>query len=80
MTKLLLSLDEVDRVKRINGISSTTELANRTGVSRNTWSDVLRTRRIADSTLQALHRLGGRPDHLMVAVEDPAETVDRTAA
>lgn len=76
MTRLLLSLDELDRVKRMNGISSTTELATRTGVSRNTWTSVVRTRRLSDSTLQALHQLGGRPDRLMVAVETVAEDTD----
>lgn len=74
MTTLLISLDEVDRVKRINGIRSTTDLAKRTGLSRNTWTTALKTRIPREGVLQELHNLGGRPDRLLVAVEPVVET------
>ena len=42
MTQFLISLDEVERVKRANRIGSTVELAQRTGLSRSTWGRALK--------------------------------------
>lgn len=62
----LLSLDEVDRVRRLNRIQSNTELAERTGISRKTWSHVLRTRSLSPSVLNALAELGANPSRVLV--------------
>lgn len=70
MTKALLSLDEIDRVKRINGIRSTTGLAECTGPSRNTWTTALKTRRPTPDILDALLGLGARPSKVLVSADD----------
>lgn len=75
MTMFLLSLDEIDRVKRLNQIHSTVDLANRTHVSRNTWASALRTRRPTPAVLDALADLGARPNRILVT-----STADVTAA
>lgn len=67
MTHFLISLDEVERVKKLNGIRSTVELAEKTNVSRATWSRILKTREPKDSALQALARLGARPNKVLIA-------------
>ncbi|AKF27822.1 hypothetical protein YH66_09810 [[Brevibacterium] flavum] len=69
MSKLLLSLDEVDRVRRINGLQSYTALEDKTGITRKTWSKVLRTRELSTPVMEALHDLGARPSKLLVSVE-----------
>lgn len=38
MSNYLLSLDEIDRVKRLHHIASNTGLEQKTGVTRKTWS------------------------------------------
>lgn len=67
MTQFLISLDEVERVKRMHGIDSTVGLANRTDVSRSTWSRALRTRRPTPDVLDALAQLGARASHILIA-------------
>lgn len=74
MTLFLISLDEVERVKKLNGIKSTVELAEKTNVSRATWSRILKTREPKDSALQALARLGARPSKVLIA-ENLAELI-----
>lgn len=67
MSQFLISLDEVERVKRINRIGSTVELAERTQVSRATWSRTLKSREPTPAILSALARLGARASHVLVA-------------
>lgn len=69
MTTFLISLDEVERTKRMNGIGSTVELAQVSGVSRNTWSTALKGRKPTPQILDALARLGARPDRILIADE-----------
>lgn len=65
----LLSLDEIDRVKRAHGIASTAELERVTGVTRKTWAKALRTREPTPSILCALASLGARPTRVLVLDE-----------
>lgn len=67
MAQFLISLDEVERVKRLNRIGSTVELAQRTNVSRSTWGRALSARTPKPDVLQALAALGARPDRILVA-------------
>lgn len=69
MTRFLLSLDEVERTKRLNGIGSNVELAKVSGVSRNTWTAALRERKPTPQVLDALARLGARPERVLIADE-----------
>ncbi|WP_010120204.1 transcriptional regulator [Corynebacterium nuruki] len=62
----LISLDELDRVKRANHLRSAVDLAARTGVSRNTWNKAIKTRRPTPQVLDALAELGARPDRVLV--------------
>ncbi|WP_315040913.1 helix-turn-helix transcriptional regulator [Corynebacterium argentoratense] len=77
MTSFLISLDEVDRVKRAHHIETTKDLAEKTGVSRNTWSAVLKHRQPSASVLGALARLGARPSKILV-LDTP--TIESSAA
>jgi len=65
----LLSLDEIERVKRAHRIRSVTGLAEVTGLTRKTWSTALRDRRPTPQVLEALARLGARPDRVLIADE-----------
>ena len=67
MTSFLISLDEVERVKRVHGLRTNVDLANKTGVSRNTWSKALRDRRPTPQVLDALAALGARPSKVLIS-------------
>ena len=69
MGKLLLSLDEIDRVMRLNGITSNTGLEDKTGITRKTWAKARNTRELSIPIMQAIYDLGGRPDRIAVGVE-----------
>ena len=71
-TMFLISLDELDRVKRINHLSTAVDLANRTGLSRNTWNSAIKNRRPTPQVLNALAELGAAPDRILVK-HDPEE-------
>lgn len=71
MSRLLLSLDEIDRVKRLHGITSNTGLEDRTGITRKTWAKAINTRQLSIPVMEALYDLGARPDRLIVGVETP---------
>ncbi len=66
MSQFLLSLDEVDRVKKINRLRSTSDLARRTHLGRATWTRALSTRRPTPDILNALAELGARPTKILV--------------
>ena len=72
MTQFLISLDEIERIKRANRVYSTRELADRTGISRSTWTRVMKTRQPTDAVLQALARMGANPAQILVSEEMPA--------
>lgn len=74
MSSLLLSLDEIDRVKRMNGITSTVSFEEKTGITRKTWSKAINTRRPSIPVMEALYELGARPSRLLVGVEVETET------
>lgn len=63
---LLLNLNELDRVKRLNHITSNTGLAERTNLSRKTWSTATTSRRPTIAVLNALAALGADPTRLLV--------------
>lgn len=63
----LLSLNEIDRVKRLHGISSLMGLEEATGVTRKTWRAAEKTRIPNQAVLQALYNLGARADRILVA-------------
>ena len=69
MDTFLLSLDEIARVRKAHGIKSVTQLAERTSVSRKTWSTALNSRRPTPDILTALARLGARPDRVLIRDE-----------
>ena len=66
---VLLSLDEVDRVKRLNNITSITGFEDKTGVSRKTWGKAINTRKPTMTVIEALVELGARPNRILVADE-----------
>lgn len=74
MTQFLISLDEVERVKRLNGIRYTSELPAKTGISRSTWTRVLGSRKPSSDVLDALAGLGARPNRILIA-DDLSESV-----
>lgn len=63
----LLSLDEVDRVKRAHGLTSNAALEARTGVSERTWRTAMKQRRPTPQVLDALETLGARADRVLIA-------------
>ena len=70
MHKLLVSLDEIDRVKRINHITTQEAFAEKLDVHRNTLRTYLRERKATDEFINGLFRLGARPNKLLVVVDD----------
>lgn len=71
---LLLSLDEIDRVKRMNRVESWTAMEDLTHITRKTWAKTASTRRASWDVMEALVKIGARPDRLlvsMVAAEQP---------
>lgn len=69
---LLLNLNEIDRVKRLNNITSNTLLAERTDLSRKTWSTATTSRKPTMAVLNALAALGANPARLLVIENDAA--------
>ncbi|MBT2268812.1 XRE family transcriptional regulator [Rhodococcus erythropolis] len=65
----LLSLDEIERVKRANGICTLLELERRTGMTRKSWSTAIKTRRPTPQILDALSTLGAKPSKVLIADE-----------
>lgn len=63
----LLSLDEIDRVKRVHRLSSLVDLERETGVTRKTWREAMNTREPKPAVLQALATLGARPNRILVS-------------
>lgn len=72
MKHFLISLDEVERVKRLNNIRSTVDLARRTGIARSTWARALSTRKPTTDVLDALANLGAKPSQVLTG-EDLSE-------
>lgn len=66
----LLSLDEIDRVKRVNGLRTLVDLERVTGVTRKTWQAAMKSREPKPAVLNALATLGARPNRILVG-EDP---------
>ena len=73
MRMFLLSLDEIERVKRLRNIHGITGLADASGMDRKTWSKAIRDRRPTPQVLDALATLGARPDRVLIA-EEPIST------
>ncbi|BAM27509.1 hypothetical protein [Corynebacterium ulcerans] len=69
---LLLNLNEIDRVKRLNNLASNTLLAERTDLSRKTWSTATTSRKPTIAVLNALVALGANPARLLVVENDAA--------
>lgn len=65
---LLLSLDEIDRVKRMNHIESWSAMEDLTHITRKTWSKTANTRRASWDVMEALVKIGARPDRLLVSI------------
>ena len=72
MKHFLISLDEVERVKRLNNIRSTVDLARRTDIARSTWTRALSTRKPTPDVLDALATLGAKPSRVLIC-EDLSE-------
>ncbi len=62
----LISLDELDRVKRVNGLQTIVDLSEATAISRPTWTRAIKTRRPTPDILNALADLGARPNKVLV--------------
>jgi hypothetical protein len=67
MTQFLISLDEVERVKRMHHITSTKDLAERTKLARSTWTRALSTRKPTPDVLDALAALGARSSKVLIS-------------
>lgn len=72
MAQFLISLDELERVKKANHINSISGLADKSDVSRSTWGRVLKTRRPTGDVLQALAELGANPARILIQEESAA--------
>lgn len=70
MSKFLLSLDEIDRIRRLHQISSATGFEAKTSLNRKTWSRALTTRRPTPEVLNELAKLGARPNKILIAEQD----------
>ena len=70
MTTFLISLDELERVKRVNRLETAVDLAAFTNVSRNTWNKALKTRKPTPQILDALAFMGARPDKVLITLSD----------
>lgn len=66
----LISLDELERVKRANHLRTAVDLAERTGISRNTWNKAIKTQRPTPQVLNALADLGARPERVLIKISD----------
>ena len=73
MSHFLISLDELDRVKRINGLRNVSDIARKTGMGRNTWHRVVNTRKPTPDVLNALAELGARPHRILILADDLIE-------
>lgn len=71
----VLSLDEIARVAGHTGLPLARDLADRTGITRKTWSTALRTRRATPDILDALADLGARADRVLVLDDATAAAV-----
>ena len=69
MPKVLVSLDEIDRVKRLNNIRTKEQFAEVIGVHRNTLRVLLRDRKIDDLFVNRLVELGARPNKILVLAD-----------
>lgn len=74
MPKVLISLDEVDRVRRLNHIASNAELADKIGIHRNTLSKYLKTRELDNEVINGLVRLGAKASKILVVENAEATT------
>lgn len=72
---LLLSLDEIDRVKRVNHIESWSAMEDLTHITRKTWAKTASTRRASWDVMEALVQLGARPDRLLVRMASAEQPV-----
>lgn len=75
MPKVLISLDEVDRVRRLNHINSNAELADKIGVHRNTLSKYLKSRELDNEIINGLVRLGAKASKILVVVDNAENAV-----
>ncbi|MCD2109309.1 XRE family transcriptional regulator [Rhodococcus erythropolis] len=66
MAQFRISLDELERVKRRNRITSQVELASVTGLSRSTWNRAMRDGEPSRQILEALAHLGADPSKVLV--------------
>lgn len=66
MTTFILSLDEIDRVKRLNGWKSRHEMVEKMNLCYKTWQNTLRTLQPTSKVLTELAKLGARPDKILV--------------
>lgn len=66
----LISLDELDVVKRRHHIKTISDLSEATSISRPTWTKAIKTRRPTPDVLNALADLGARPDRILVLADD----------
>lgn len=67
---VLLSLDEVDRVKRLNHITSASGFEEKTGITRKTWAKAFNTRKPTMTVIESLIELGARPSKILVVDEE----------
>lgn len=72
MSNYLLSLDEIDRVKRLHNISSNIALEEKTGVTRKTWGEAISSRKPSIKILDALAELGADPSRILVRADEVA--------
>ncbi|WP_281510656.1 XRE family transcriptional regulator [Corynebacterium belfantii] len=76
----LISLDELERVKRLNRLRTAVDLAEFTGISRNTWNRAIKDRKPTHQVLQALEKLGAAPDRVLVKLADEELIEENLAA
>lgn len=69
MPKVLVSLDEIDRVMRLNKVRTREQFAELLDVHRNTLRVYLRDRKIDDHFINKLVELGARPNKLLVLAD-----------
>lgn len=72
MKTMLISLDEVDRLKRAHGVTTIRELADIMPISRRTLSVALRDRRATSTVLNAFAAIGADPERILIIDEGDA--------
>lgn len=79
VSHFLISLDELDRVRKIHGLKHVADIARHTRMGRSTWNRAVTTRRPTPDVLNALASMGARPGRILVLADvEHAERLEKS--